>query len=98
MSQRGLWRRASLRALFYLLAGYGLGIFLGHRLVTTVALFGLLVFWIQQLYRLDQWLDDADEPPPEASESGGNYLVRFTIFKLETGKSRAYCLALWLSS
>lgn len=68
MSQRGLWRRASLRALFYLLAGYGLGIFLGHPwLVTTVALFGLLVFWIWQLYRLDQWLDDADEPPPEAS-------------------------------
>ena len=68
MSQRGLWRRASLRALFFLLAGYGLGIFLGHPwLVTTVALFGLLVFWIWQLYRLDQWLDDADEPPPEAS-------------------------------
>ncbi|MCH1554538.1 MAG: phosphate regulon sensor protein PhoR, partial [Luminiphilus sp.] len=68
MSQQALWRRASLRALSFLLVSYLLGLVVGRPwLVATAALLALLVFWIWQLYRLDRWLDDADDPPPEAS-------------------------------
>ena len=68
MSQPALWRRASLRGLAFLLLAYVVGQSLGRPwLITTAALCSLLVFWVWQLYRLDQWLDDTDDPPPEAS-------------------------------
>jgi len=45
-------------------------------LAVTATLFGLLVFWLYQMHRVQQWLADPGKPPPEIYGIWGDILSR----------------------
>lgn len=71
------WLSLVSRILLFVLAGGALGWYLGSPMVGMVATaLGVLVFWSLQMWRLQNWLRDTNQPPPDVPGLWGEIVAR----------------------
>jgi two-component system phosphate regulon sensor histidine kinase PhoR len=71
------WWSAAARILSLVAAACLLGWYLGHPLkAVSLALLGLVLFWLAQLWRMQKWLEEPEQPPPDIFGLWGDLLAR----------------------
>ena len=71
------WLSAISRILVVVAAGAALGWYLGDPVVgAAVASLLVLVFWSRQIWRIEKWLRDSSQPPPDVYGIWGDIVAR----------------------
>jgi two-component system phosphate regulon sensor histidine kinase PhoR len=74
------WSATAIRIIFAVIAASLVGGYYGYALQTVVVLLlCLIVLWIYQMYRVQDWLHDPELPPPDAYGVWGELLARIYL-------------------
>ena len=71
------WLSAVSKVFFFIAAGGLLGWYLGDPMVgVTVAALAVVFFWSRQMWRLEHWLRDTSDSPPDVPGIWGEMVAR----------------------
>ena len=83
------WLSAAVRIGTLLAVCASVGWYYGKPLVAvTCALAGLVVLWLYQMYRVQQWLRESGRPPPEIYGIWGDLLSQIHQLQKRGGEAR----------
>ena len=89
MIERQSWFREFYRVVFILLVSGLLGWAVGYTLLALeLALLTIVGFWFYQLWRMQKWLSETDEEPPEAFGVWGLIYDRIYLLQRKNREAR----------
>ncbi|MEZ5573337.1 MAG: phosphate regulon sensor histidine kinase PhoR [Halioglobus sp.] len=85
------WFSTAVRILLLLALSAALGSIYGYALeAVTLVLLGLVAFWLYQLHRVQMWLNEPDESPPDAYGIWGHLLARIYFQQQRNSEAQAH--------
>lgn len=84
------WLSAAVRICMMLLTAAAVGWYYGQPLAAvTIALAGLIILWLYQMYQVQRWLEQPGKPPPEVYGIWGDLLSRIYQLQKKGTEARA---------